>query len=116
MHLPKQGGGRARHLTILLCERAARSESLLSGIASTRLCRPPAAQQMTRHLSGPPAHENVHLGMLAAVTHFLCHGCIVRALTEQADQIICCIPAIIVVCRDQSVYPSDNNHHVHAAA
>ena len=44
-----------QHLTVLLRERAALSESLLSGIASTRLCRPPAAQQMTRHLSGPPA-------------------------------------------------------------
>ena len=42
-------------LTGLLWERAALSESLLSGIASTRLWRPPAAQQMTRHLSGPPA-------------------------------------------------------------
>ena len=47
-------------VTVLLCERAALSESLLSGMASTRLCRPPAAQQMTRHLSGPPARHASH--------------------------------------------------------
>ena len=73
-----------QHLTVLLCERAARSESLLSGIASTRLWRPPAAQQMTRHLSGPPAHARAHLAMLAADTHSL-FVCTMRALTEQAE-------------------------------
>ena len=55
-------------LTGLLIERMALSESLLSGIASTRLCRPPAAQQMTRHLSGPPEGH----ATLTLLTH-RCH-------------------------------------------
>lgn len=41
--------------------RRARSESELSGSASTRLWRPPDAQLITRQRSGPPVEQHAHV-------------------------------------------------------
>lgn len=75
-----------QHLTVLLCERAALSESLLSGIASTRLCRPPAAQQMTRHLSGPPAHGQAHLAQQGLLCTLPCPAPLLWVPEESPDR------------------------------
>lgn len=55
--------------TMELGTRRARSESELSGRASTRLWRPPDAQQITRQRSGPPAMQRAYVRTRAARQH-----------------------------------------------